>query len=92
MGLAGAVVGVLAEDDDADLIQRRAVQRVEAVAAGRVDDFARLFFARQEAGELLQVGLLELAGQMGIPAAGGLEVAGEYLSGCHAVRFPVSPC
>src|SRR5690554_967086 len=95
VGLAGAVVGVLAEDDDFDLVQGGAVQGVEAVSLLREQYFARLFLGGQEFGQLQHVGLAELVRQPLIPAAAGLQLLSQCLGRVHGLtRFPVSvrPC
>ena len=59
VGLAGTVVGVLAENNHAHLIQRCAVQGVEAMLAGGEQGLSRLLFRREEFSQLLHVGLTE---------------------------------
>src|SRR5690606_35957927 len=61
MRLAGAVIGVLAEDDDAHRVQRGQVQRPEIFAALREDALALGLFGHEEAFQSLHIGLAELA-------------------------------
>jgi len=68
VGLAGAVVRVLAEDHDFDLMQRRGIERVENQRAGRVDLFAGGMLLAQELAQLGHVRLLELIPQGVFPA------------------------
>ena len=83
MGLAGAVVRVLSENDHPYVIQRRAVERVEAVLAGGKQDFAGLFFGSKEFRQALHVGLAELFHEMLFPAPIRPELAGQYLNRAH---------
>ena len=68
MGLARAVIRVLAEDDDLDLVQRRRVERVENHRARRIDFLARRALLLQEIAQLCHVGLVEFGTQCLLPA------------------------
>ena len=83
VGLAGAVVGVLAEDNHAHLIQRCTVQGVEAMVAGGEQGFSGLFLRRQEVSQLLHVGLAEFVTKVLSPAPVRLELACQYLHRLH---------
>ena len=73
--LAGLVVGVLAEDDDLHLVERRAVERLENPAGRRVDDAVGVggLDERREFGEIR---LVELLLQDGAPALFDLDLHG----------------
>ncbi|MNR43842.1 hypothetical protein D3C85_1625100 [compost metagenome] len=68
MGLARAVVRVLAEDHHLDLVQRGGVEGVENQRARRVDLFAGGVFLTQEFAQLVHVGLVEFGAQGLFPA------------------------
>ena len=65
-GLPGFVVGVLPEDDDLHLVERRVVEGVEYLAARRIAGVL-LPFGDEELLELGEVGRLKLRLQHGIP-------------------------
>ena len=95
MGLAGAVVGVLAKDHYVYVGQRCAVEGIEAVGAGGIQNLAGLFLGGEEFGQLPHVGLAELVRQPLVPAAAGLQLLSQCLGRVHGLtRFPVSvrPC
>ncbi|MNM61961.1 hypothetical protein D3C81_732740 [compost metagenome] len=81
MGLAGAVIGVLADDHHLHLVQRRRVQRIEDQPAGRKDLLAGGLLAAQELAQRLHVGLVELLAQNGFPARFEFDA---ILRGAHA--------
>ena len=58
--LAGAVVRILAEDDDADLLERRQLHGVEDPVGGRVEPASRGDLGDEEGAELGHVRRLEL--------------------------------
>ena len=68
VGLARAVVRVLAEDHHLDLVQRRRVERVENHRARRIDFLAGRLLLAQELAQLGHVGLVELSTQCLLPA------------------------
>lgn len=59
VGLAGAVVGILAEDDDPYLIDRDAIEGVENKFWGRVDG-AVFIFVFDKFGEFSKIGFIKL--------------------------------
>lgn len=67
VGLAGAVIGILAENHHFHLLQRRGVQRIEDHRPRRVDLFAGSVFLAQEFAQLVHVGLVELGAQSSLP-------------------------
>ena len=68
MRLAEAVIGILAEDDDADPIERGQVERCEPFAALWKDVLASLLLGRQEGAERLHIGAGELLAERRQPA------------------------
>lgn len=68
MSLALAVIGVLAEDHDADLIERRQVERPKPFAAFWEDPLPALALDSEEALEISHVGLVEFAAERFEPA------------------------
>ncbi|MNM73795.1 hypothetical protein D3C81_855360 [compost metagenome] len=68
VGLARAVIRVLAEDHHLDLLQRRRIERIENQWAGRIDLFAGRVLLAQKLAQLMHVGLVELVAQCGFPA------------------------
>jgi hypothetical protein len=66
--LAGAVVWILAEDDDTDLIQWREVEGPEPVGCPREDRSASIALGHEEALKFIHVRLLEFAAQWVEPA------------------------
>src|SRR5690554_4594797 len=72
MRLPWPVVGVLADDDHLDAVQRRAVQRIEDQGSGRIDHLAGGLLGQQEFTQLLHVRLLELIAQRLFPVLGQL--------------------
>ena len=69
VGLAVAMVGILAENDDLYLLQRGMGKGVEHLAAGGKELFSRLFFRQQKSAQSRHVGLLKLRRQLRQPAA-----------------------
>ncbi|MCY1311009.1 hypothetical protein D9M70_612610 [compost metagenome] len=67
MGLARAVVRVLADDDDLDLVQRRGIERVEDQRSGRIDHLAGGLLRAEEFAKFLHVGLVKLLAQSFLP-------------------------
>ena len=51
-GLTRTMIGILPQDHDLHLVQRRQFERFQPAAAGRVDLFARLFFSNQKPTQL----------------------------------------
>ncbi|CAH0321498.1 hypothetical protein SRABI112_05338 [Pseudomonas mediterranea] len=68
MGLARAVVRVLTEDHDLDLVQWRGIEGIEDQRSRRVDLFAGGVLLAQEFAQLCHVGLVELGTQRLLPA------------------------
>jgi len=69
------MVGILAQDDDFYLLERRQIKSVEDQFARRINHFAGFFFLSQEAGKALKIGLLELTLEYFLPALFDLDVA-----------------
>jgi len=59
VGLAGAVVGVLAEEDDLDLVEGGGVEGVKDEAAGGIDGFAGEAFRLEVVDDLEKIGFGE---------------------------------
>ena len=57
MRLARPVIGILAEDDDPDLVERRQIERREPLAAFGEDALAGLPFGDEEVLQRLHIGL-----------------------------------
>ncbi len=76
VGLIVAVIGVLAQDHHAHLVERGGVERVEIVAALGEDAHAQGPAFLQEGLELGHVGLCELATQRGFPAIVEFDISG----------------
>src|SRR5690606_19326000 len=68
VGLAGAVVGVLAQDDHLHLVEGRGVEGGKDARAGREDVLARRFFLTQESREFLHLRALQVVADPGLPA------------------------
>ncbi|MNV76385.1 hypothetical protein D3C71_1697320 [compost metagenome] len=68
VGLAWAMVGVLADDHHLDPLQRRRIQRIEDQPAGRKYLLAGGLLAAQELAQRLHVGLVEFLAENGLPA------------------------
>ena len=68
MRLTVAVIGVLAENDDLDLIERRQIQRCKIFRRFREDLFPVRHLGFQECPQLGHVGAFELPGQSRFPA------------------------
>jgi len=68
MGLAGAVVGVLSENDHLNPLQRCRIQRIEDQRPRWIDDFASRFLTTKESRQLVHVRLIELLTQRIPPA------------------------
>src|SRR5690606_30007415 len=67
--LAGAMIGILAEDDDAHLLERRQVERAEPFGALGEDALAGRLLRHEEAAQRRHIGAFEL-GTEGIEPAG----------------------
>ena len=67
MSLARSVIGVLADNDDFDLRQRREIQSSEYSLAAGIDNLSRAFLCLQETPQLVHVGLGELIVQNRLP-------------------------
>src|SRR5690606_23763868 len=72
MGRTRPVAGILADHHHLDLLQRRRIERVEALRAGGRDDPAGGLFRNQELPPLLHVGLFELIAEGLLPVLGQL--------------------
>ncbi len=78
MRLAGAMVRILAEDHDPDLVERRQVEGFEPVATLWKDALSLFLLGGEEALELGHVGLAELPAQRLEPACMKLDVRGRH--------------
>ena len=72
--LAGAVVGILAEDDDFHLREGRELESPENLAAGRIDGLPGGFFSMQETRQRGEVRFLELRCERVFPALFYLDI------------------
>ena len=72
------VVGVLAEDDDADAVVRGAVKGVENEFAGWIDGDVRVFRGHQDGFDVGEVRLGKFFVEGGFPAAFDLDVIRIY--------------
>jgi len=68
VGLAGSVIGVLAEDDDFYLIEGGGVEGVEDETAGGVDGLPAEFFCFKMGGDLEEIRLFEFLAKGFFPA------------------------
>jgi len=74
VGLTGAVVGVLAEEDDLDLVEGGGVERVEDKAAGRIDRPSGHPFGLEMGDDLEEVGFREFGLKDRLPTVFNLDV------------------
>ena len=68
VGLAGAVVGVLSQQDDLDLVEGGCVEGVEDKATGGIDRFVAHLFVFEQGGDLGEVGFAKFLFEYGFPA------------------------
>ena len=68
--LPRAMVGVLPQNHDLDLVQRGQLQRAQAAALRRIDRLARSFLGAQKAAQLARLRRGEHRGQRVLPAIG----------------------
>jgi hypothetical protein len=66
--LARAVVGILAEDDHADVVERRQREGVKDAVGGRIEAASGRDLCDEERAQLLHVRLLELVAEDSAPA------------------------
>ncbi len=74
VGLAGAMVGVLSQQDDFDLIERGGVEGVEDEAAGRIDRSVAHLFVFEQGGDLAEIGFAKFGAEEFFPAFFDLDV------------------
>lgn len=74
VGLAGAMVGVLSQQDDLDLIEGSSVEGVEDKAAGRIDRPVAHLFVFEQGGDLAEIGFAEFRAEKFFPAFFYLDV------------------
>ena len=73
VGLPLAVIGVLADDDHFEFLERALVEGAEDVAAARIDALCGVFVAN-EVDELREVGFFEFGSQQFLPVGGYFHV------------------
>ena len=74
VGLASAMVGVLSEQDDLDLIDGSGVEGVEDEAAGRIDRPVAHLFVFEQGSDLAEIGFTEFRSEEFFPAFFDLDV------------------
>src|SRR6185437_16644974 len=74
MGLTGAMIGVLAQQDDLYLVEGRRIEGIEDKAAGGVDGLSADLFVFQQGDDLQEIGFREFLSENLFPAVFDLYV------------------